>query len=1106
MKCLQSLPTALALLGLSACSGCAQAVLAAALATGGGGSSGGGQAGAVLAPQAEPPLVAMALSPREGSALGGERIVAEVFLVSFVESPRIEVEGVSVAVERIDDTRVAFSVPPNTDGNVGATAQVTLRTPQFRSNTIYLYRQVAPTLSSLSPTQARVGDEVIVTGVGFIPNMRVRFGALESQRVSYESPSRLRVAVPEGARGVQSITALMPNGQLESEPLVDAIEVLPHTDSSTAPPTYTISSSVPATVAAGLTFPIEVSVLENGGVSAINTQLTLTVRDGATAVFGPTTASTGPTGRASWNLSLSAERAYQAEVRGSWSGPEVTESIGSLTIVPRYRFSEAPSDPSAGALGVVKVAQWGIGGPDASASGNVTLRLFGNDGSVTLGGTLTQALVGGEATFSNLSLTKAASRYRLRARFSASGSEADHDLRVVPGPGVALTFTSGTPARRDATRALSPFVEVGVVDAHGNLVRSSSATVQLSLDANPASAILGGTATRPAVQGLAHFDDVSVSAAASGLTLRATSVGLSDATLALNVAGPPLELVSVTASDGVVSQAGIDGDDVVTVVFNQPTNRPVLTATNIDEALIASPWTFNKERDNVSSNLFPQHSFKSVDGSLGGASWSADGRTLTIQLSASGGAPTLEVSNRIALGSVIRSASGGSGAESRGFLSGSFGGGIALRSIEPCLLTSQMEVRLRGEGFSSVPSNNTVTIGGQSATVLAASENELRVRLGDLSSTGASVTVGPASASLFTQNTPVTPRGCATDLFSPRAPRICSSSRDSIFNASIAPARNLTVVSRLGGASQSFASASTTATVDMGDEGWVAFGTLPAPGGLRGDAIYVSRWVDSTTISPNQELASLDSGGTPLAVKCSNPAISNDGRYVYFEVDALPPGMESAVAGPYLLVRDRNSSTTSAASRDPAGNIVSGRAAEVSPDGRFLVYLSDQDLVDSDTNGRQDAYLWDRVSGRTTLLSTDGASGGLGSRATLAESGRVATYERGGNIYLLDRTVASGAALEIAQATEPSLSADGRYLAFVSARSDLLVGWPFPDNNAQVDAFRKDRQTDQIDPMSTRVDRLWVGSSGVDQLELAASGRFAFLRRSGLVQLVAPQR
>ena len=99
-----------------------------------------------------------------------------------------------------------------------------------------------------------------------------------------------------------------------------------------------------------------------------------------------------------------------------------------------------------------------------------------------------------------------------------------------------------------------------------------------------------------------------------------------------------------------------------------------------------------------------------------------------------------------------------------------------------------------------------------------------------------------------------------------------------------------------------------------------------------------------------------------------------------------------------------------------------------------------------------------------------------------------------------------GRALEIAQATEPSLSADGRYLAFVSARSDLLVGWPFPDNNAQVDAFRKDRQTNQIDPMSTRVDRLWVGSSGVDQLELAASGRFAFLRRSGLVQLVAPQR
>ena len=75
-----------------------------------------------------------------------------------------------------------------------------------------------------------------------------------------------------------------------------------------------------------------------------------------------------------------------------------------------------------------------------------------------------------------------------------------------------------------AGQTITPAPTVRVIDQFGNLT-SSTAGVSLT----PSSSTLSGTASKPAVAGLAHFDDLSMTDAGSH-TLAAASTGLAGAT------------------------------------------------------------------------------------------------------------------------------------------------------------------------------------------------------------------------------------------------------------------------------------------------------------------------------------------------------------------------------------------------------------------------------------------------------------------------------------------------------------------------------------------------------------------------------------------------
>jgi Tol biopolymer transport system component len=137
-------------------------------------------------------------------------------------------------------------------------------------------------------------------------------------------------------------------------------------------------------------------------------------------------------------------------------------------------------------------------------------------------------------------------------------------------------------------------------------------------------------------------------------------------------------------------------------------------------------------------------------------------------------------------------------------------------------------------------------------------------------------------------------------------------------------------------------------------------------------------------------------------------------------------------------------------------------APSISGDGRYVAFDSWADnLVPDDTNGVPDVFVRDRVAETTTLVST----GGDGEQATN-------------------------------ESVHPSITADGRYVAFVSGAANLVRG----DTNRTSDVFVKDRLTGSVRRVSLSPSGSQFGTASADA-SISASGRFVAFRSGGRVFL-----
>ena len=199
---------------------------------------------------------------------------------------------------------------------------------------------------------------------------------------------------------------------------------------------------------------------------------------------------------------------------------------------PQLVFTGQPGDVPAGqpiAPAVRVTVQDSTGQPDGNFNGPVTVALAANPVGATLSGGLDVNAVSGVATFSDLKVNKVGRGYTLRATTSgATGATSDpFDITTTPPPPQAtqLVYTV-QPTRTSAGATITPGVEVTAVDDQGRLATSFSGfvTVAIGHDASLfGNAVLSGTRTVRAVNGVARFGDLSIDQSGNGYTLQAAA-------------------------------------------------------------------------------------------------------------------------------------------------------------------------------------------------------------------------------------------------------------------------------------------------------------------------------------------------------------------------------------------------------------------------------------------------------------------------------------------------------------------------------------------------------------------------------------------------------
>lgn len=228
---------------------------------------------------------------------------------------------------------------------------------------------------------------------------------------------------------------------------------------------------------------------------------------------------------------------------------------------------------------------------------------------------------------------------------------------------------------------------------------------------------------------------------------------------------------------------------------------------------------------------------------------------------------------------------------------------------------------------------------------------------------------------------------------------------------------------------------------------------------------------------------SVASDGTQAAGASARPAISANGRVIAFVSSASNLVPNDTNNGTDVFVRDLDLGTTTRVSVRSDGSQAldsgTGVRVDLSADGRHVVFSSvAPDLVASDLNGVSDVFVHDRRFGttqRVSLNTIDGDPNGPSINPVISADGRFVAFESlASNLVLSDSNNASDVFVRTLPAArtervsvsstglqgngasgEPSISADGRFVAFASVATNL---GETTDTNSRKDVFLRDRE------------------------------------------------
>lgn len=222
---------------------------------------------------------------------------------------------------------------------------------------------------------------------------------------------------------------------------------------------------------------------------------------------------------------------------------------------------------------------------------------------------------------------------------------------------------------------------------------------------------------------------------------------------------------------------------------------------------------------------------------------------------------------------------------------------------------------------------------------------------------------------------------------------------------------------------------------------------------------------------------SVSNTGAQLDGACSFANVTNDGRYVAFLSGATNAVATDTNGVVDVFVRDTVANTTVIASLANSGSQITSAATTsyIAAGGRYVAFVTTAQATSSDTDAVADVYVRDLMlatSTRISVNSTGGNCDGAAGSPTMSTDGRyvlfssLATNVVAGDtnavrdIYVRDTMTGVTARASLgnsnvqgtAQSRGGNMSDDGRYVIFITASDNMIVG----DNNGNDDLLLRD--------------------------------------------------
>jgi Tol biopolymer transport system component len=263
---------------------------------------------------------------------------------------------------------------------------------------------------------------------------------------------------------------------------------------------------------------------------------------------------------------------------------------------------------------------------------------------------------------------------------------------------------------------------------------------------------------------------------------------------------------------------------------------------------------------------------------------------------------------------------------------------------------------------------------------------------------------------------------------------------------------------------------------------------------------------------PSTFRASVSSGGAAANSFSFESTLSGNGRFVAFVSDASNLVSGDTNGFQDIFVYDLKTGETKRISVNSSGaeSNHDSYTPAFSANGRYVAFTSGaSNLVPGDGNGAEDIFLHDLKSGTTQLvsLSSEGAaSNNFSSDPVLAAKGRLVVFssyasnlvpgDTNGVTDIFIRDLKAGTTKRISvdssgnegngYSASPAFSANGRFVAFMSAATNLVPG----DTNGFEDVFVHDLKTGITERVSVSSTGEEASISGYDPMDYCAGAWF----------------